>query len=114
MASCRRSSFRSTVSNVLLPFPPEASHSVQDRRGEMQTSRILFILFVSLLIAYAQEAAGARGIVHDPQHRPLPGAQVTLRGSAFSRTAAADANGEFQMNGVPEGAYTVEVSAAGF
>jgi outer membrane receptor protein involved in Fe transport len=54
--------------------------------------------------------ADLRGIVHDPQHRPVAGAQVTVHGV----TVASDANGEFQIGDIPEGDYTVTVSAQGF
>ena len=62
------------------------------------------------LCALPALGANLRGIVHDPQHRPIVGAQVTVHG----KTIASDANGEFQVNDIPEGAYTVTVSAAGF
>lgn len=55
-----------------------------------------------------------RGIVHDPQHRPLADAQVVLRDSNFSKTVASDATGEFQFDGVPAGSYTIRVSAPAF
>jgi len=55
-------------------------------------------------------------VVHDPQHRPLPGAQVAIQGPAAfgTRTVQSDANGEFQLEGVPEGSYRLTVSASGF
>ncbi len=55
-------------------------------------------------------------MVHDPQHRPLAGAQVTIQGPpAFgAKTVPSDTNGEFQLNGIPEGAYRISVSSAGF
>src|ERR1700733_8075619 len=71
-------------------------------------------IFFPLLLANAAEPAPVRGVVHDPEHRPLPGAAIVLRNSTLSKTAAADSNGEFQMNDVPEGAYTIAVSAQGF
>jgi outer membrane receptor protein involved in Fe transport len=64
--------------------------------------------------ALAAETGTVRGIVHDPQHRPLPGAQVVLQGTSYTKTVTSDSNGEFQLNSVPEGAYTVAVSAQGF
>jgi len=74
---------------------------------------VLCLLAAPMLIA----ATGSlRGVVHDPQHRPLPGAQVVLHGgnAVEVRTAQADANGEFEFDALPEGAYTVEVTANGF
>ncbi|MDR3701249.1 MAG: TonB-dependent receptor [Candidatus Sulfopaludibacter sp.] len=62
------------------------------------------------LCALPALGADLRGIVHDPQHRPIVGAQVTVHGM----TVASDANGEFQIGDIPEGAYTIAVSAQGF
>ena len=67
-----------------------------------------FVLFLLLAPAFnlatLTAATGSiRGIVHDPQHRPLPGAQIVLN-SAVPKTAQSDANGEFQIDDVPEGA----------
>src|ERR1700682_6365935 len=64
--------------------------------------------------ALAAETGTVRGIVHDPQHRPLPDAQVVLQGTSYTKTVTSDSNGEFQLNSVPEGAYTIAVSAPGF
>ena len=57
-----------------------------------------------------------RGIVHDPQHRPLAGAEIVLHNAdpVFAKTVVSDANGEFQVKGLAEGAYAVTVSASGF
>ena len=77
------------------------------------TCGVFCLLAASLLTA----ATGAfRGVVHDPQHRPLPGAQVILRArdASETKTVQSDANGEFQIDGVPQGSYTVRVSAQGF
>jgi outer membrane receptor protein involved in Fe transport len=80
------------------------------------TSGSLFILFVFNLILFAQNTGSLRGVVHDPQHRPLSGAQVTIHGPAAfgDKTIQSDVNGEFQLDGVPEGPYSVTVLASGF
>ena len=80
----------------------------------MQGIRILSVLCFSFLIAFAVDTGTVRGIVHDPQHRPVTGAQVVLHDASFSKTVPSDANGEFQIDGVPEGAYTIDASASGF
>jgi outer membrane receptor protein involved in Fe transport len=80
----------------------------------MQGIRVLPVLSFSFFIAYAVDTGAVRGIVHDPQHRPLPGAQVVLHDASFSKTVPSDANGEFQIDNVPEGAYTIDASAPGF
>ncbi len=79
---------------------------------------LLFILFVLLLAsaALATVFGAVRGIVHDPQHRPIPGIQVILKAKAsdFAVTTQTDANGEFHFDAVPLGHYTVTVSDASF
>ncbi len=57
-----------------------------------------------------------RGVVHDPQHRPIQDAMVMLRAksSDWARSVTTDAGGEFQLNAVPLGDYTVSVSSQGF
>jgi len=74
-------------------------------------------LLCLLIPAVLSAATGnVRGIVHDPQHRPLPGAQIVLHGpnAGATKNVQSDSNGEFQINDVPEGNYTVDVSAQGF
>jgi outer membrane receptor protein involved in Fe transport len=57
-----------------------------------------------------------RGIVHDPQHRPVSGATVTLQAkqSAFTQTFQTGDDGQFHFDAVPLGSYVVTVSQAGF
>ncbi len=75
-------------------------------------------IVLCLLAAHVLAAAtgSVRGVVHDPQHRPVPGAQIVLHdaNSTLSKTFNSDANGEFQLNDIPEGVYRVAVSAPGF
>jgi hypothetical protein len=57
-----------------------------------------------------------QGIVHDPQHRPLPGASVKLQATAsdWSQSAQTDDNGEFSFTTVPVGDYKITVAQAKF
>jgi outer membrane receptor protein involved in Fe transport len=57
-----------------------------------------------------------RGIVHDSMHRPIEGAKITLhaRQSDWSREATTDADGQFLIDAVPAGEYTVHLERAGF
>jgi hypothetical protein len=66
--------------------------------------------------AFANVFGSIRGIVHDPQHRPVQNAMVMLHAAAsdWSQTTNTDANGEFQFNAVPLGQYTVSVASPGF
>src|SRR6202521_2010082 len=74
---------------------------------------------VLLLLAAAATATifgSVRGIIHDPQHRPVQGAMVMLKAksSDWSKTANTDANGNFEFNAVPIGEYSVVVANPGF
>lgn len=57
-----------------------------------------------------------QGTVHDPDHRPIAGATVTVKAatSDWSRTTKSDENGEFRIEAVPVGDYIVTVSRTGF
>jgi outer membrane cobalamin receptor len=57
-----------------------------------------------------------RGIVHDPQHRPMTGIEIVLKAksSDYSQITRTDTNGEFHFDAIPLGEYLVTASAAGF
>ncbi len=57
-----------------------------------------------------------RGLIHDPQHRPVAGAQITLHAlnSQWLMTSTSDNAGEFRFDPVPVGDYTVSVDVPGF
>jgi len=66
--------------------------------------------------AFATVFGTVRGIVHDPQHRPVPGSEVVLKAksSDYTQKTQTDANGEFHFDAVPLGTYTVTVTDASF
>jgi TonB dependent receptor/Carboxypeptidase regulatory-like domain/TonB-dependent Receptor Plug Domain len=75
--------------------------------------------FSSLLFAvtaYAIIFGSVRGIVHDPHHRPVQGATVTIKAasSEWTKSVSTDANGEFRLIAVPLGDYVVSVINDGF
>ncbi len=79
----------------------------------------LYIFFGLLSFGSAAHATifgTVRGIVHDPQHRPIPGADVTLKAqkSDWTQTANTNDNGEFEFAPVPVGEYTLTVLQQGF
>ncbi|GAC1679578.1 MAG: hypothetical protein NVS9B5_11180 [Terriglobales bacterium] len=82
--------------------------------------RTLFALCIGPLLLAAVAGAtifgSVRGIVHDPQHRPLQGAMIMLRAKSadWSKTTYSDGNGQFQFNAVPFGEYTIAVATPGF
>jgi hypothetical protein len=87
--------------------------------GEHMTRRIAILLGVVALMSttvFATIFGSVRGIVHDPQHRPVQGAMVMLRAttSDWSKTTQTDAEGQFSLNAVPIGDYSVSVASPGF
>jgi len=78
--------------------------------------RLLAVIFLLDSVAFATIFGTVRGIVHDPQHRPIQGAHLTLRAqnSDWKQTQNSDGNGEFVFTSVPIGNYTVTVLSAGF
>src|ERR1700677_3850548 len=73
-------------------------------------------LLLAPSIAYSSIFGSVRGVVHDPQHRPIQGARVTLKAQNSDWTKSQDSNdsGEFEFGSVPIGNYTVTVSSKGF
>jgi outer membrane cobalamin receptor len=81
--------------------------------------RVLQVFAALILLgtaAYATVFGTVRGIVHDPQHRPVSGSEVALkaRSSDYTQKMQTDVNGEFHFDAVPLGAYTVTVTDAAF
>lgn len=84
----------------------------------MRFTRI-FCVAGLLLVAVTVSATifgSVRGIVHDPQHRPVQGAMVMLKAksSEWAKSTNTDANGSFEFNAVPVGEYSVIVANPGF
>jgi outer membrane receptor protein involved in Fe transport len=74
---------------------------------------------VWLLISVSASATifgSITGLIHDPQHRPVEGAKVTIwaNNSQWTQAAASDASGQFRFDNVSLGSYTVQVEAGGF
>src|SRR5215470_13090168 len=77
--------------------------------------RRIWLFGVFLFVASSALATvfgSVRGIVHDPQHRPVPNVSVVLkaRNSDYSQTVQTDGGGEFHFDAVPLGEYTVSVA----
>ena len=75
---------------------------------------VVFLVFGSPL--HAVIFGRIQGIVHDPQHRPIPGAPVKLEAitSDWSQTGQTDDNGEFSFTSVPVGDYKITVTQPKF
>src|ERR1700728_3467338 len=83
--------------------------------------KFVYLLLAAALVVYAQPAratvfGSVRGIVHDPQHRPVAGASVLLKSatSDWSQQAHTDMDGSFAFPAVPLGDYIVTATAPGF
>ena len=79
------------------------------------TSRASAVLILTAL-AYATVFGSIRGLIHDPQHRPVEGAHVFVRSTTtdFFQTTTSDAQGEFHFDNLPLGEYRVTVETPGF
>ena len=77
---------------------------------------VAVLLMAAAVPSFANVFAAVHGVVHDPQHRPLAGVQVTLQAtdSAFTLRATTNADGEFQLPQAPIGVYRLTVTASGF
>src|SRR4051812_46925605 len=81
---------------------------------------IRIVLFAKVLLITAVTSAAVvgtvRGVIHDPQHRPVADAMVMIRAktSDWVATTNSDANGNFVFNAVPLGELVVSVSGLGF
>jgi outer membrane receptor protein involved in Fe transport len=77
---------------------------------------IFTFLFMTAAPAWAVVLSSIRGIVHDPDHRPVAGAQVVLQSSSsgYAQTLTTGQDGAFETVTVPIGEYQVTVTRAGF
>ena len=77
---------------------------------------LVAVLMIVAAPAFATIFSTVKGVVHDPQHRPVPGAAVTLkaRQADWTQMTTTDADGTFQIAAVPIGDYTVTVAVQGF
>jgi outer membrane cobalamin receptor len=82
----------------------------------LKLSLALGLLLLSASIARATVFSQLQGVVHDPQHRPLTAAHITLAAAHSAFTLFADTNpeGSFTIPNIPLGDYTVTVTHAGF
>src|SRR5580692_7322473 len=78
--------------------------------------RLTTVLLFLCATAFATIFGSVRGVIHDPQHRPIQGVHVTLNAQNSDWTQSQDStdSGEFDFSSVPIGNYTVTVSSEGF
>jgi hypothetical protein len=87
--------------------------------GELVRTIRIFYLGCLLTLAVTVSATifgSVRGIIHDPQHRPVHGAMVMLKSksSEWAMSTTTGADGNFEFNAVPVGDYSVIVANPGF
>lgn len=77
---------------------------------------ISFLALLSCLPASASVFGTIKAIVHDPQHRPVQGAQVEAqsRTSAFKTSGTTNDEGMALLSNVPVGEYDITVVSPGF
>ncbi|MGB0035084.1 MAG: TonB-dependent receptor [Candidatus Acidiferrales bacterium] len=80
-----------------------------------------FFIFIAALLFFCALAnatifGNIRGIVHDPQHRPIAGVDVKLRSatSDWSRASQTGQDGSFEFDAVPIGEYVLQISKSDF
>src|SRR5579863_5182686 len=81
-----------------------------------RTSLIVSILLLTSIPAFASIYGAIRGVVHDQQHRPVQGAMVMLKAksSDWFKTITTGPSGDFEINAVPLGDYSISVASPGF
>ena len=86
------------------------------RSSLQKLSLALALYLLSASIAHATVFSQLQGVVHDPQHRPLAAAHITLAAAHSALTLSTESNGEgaFTLPNIPLGNYTVTVTHAGF
>jgi hypothetical protein len=82
----------------------------------LKTTLIILAVVLTSIYAFANIYGAVRGVVHDPQHRPVQGAMVMLKAksSDWAKTITTGASGEFEINAVPLGDYSASVASPGF
>ncbi|HEX3587149.1 MAG TPA: TonB-dependent receptor [Candidatus Angelobacter sp.] len=77
---------------------------------------IILLALLAALPAFASVFGTVKAIVHDPQHRPVKGAQVEVqsRTSAFKTSGITNEEGMALLSNVPVGEYDVKIVSPGF
>jgi outer membrane receptor protein involved in Fe transport len=77
---------------------------------------VIAAVLLCSLVAYASIFGSVHGLIHDPQHRPVPNTHVTIRSttSDWKQFTTTDDGGEFHFDNVPLGEYKVTADTRGF
>ena len=85
-------------------------------RTLMKIGLIFSSIFFCAVLLSATIFGRIQGLIHDPQHRPVAGAQVSVKAVAsdWTEKITSDNTGEFRFEAVPLGEYMVTVEVPGF
>lgn len=85
-------------------------------RSAVAGAAMAVLVSAASLPCHATILSTMRGVVHDPQHFPVQGAQITLQAadSSLEFKAISGNDGVFQIVSVPLGVYRIHVEAKGF
>ena len=77
---------------------------------------LLCCVLAAPLTIYAAVFGSIRGVVHDPDHRPVADAQIEIKSatSDYLRRLSTASDGAFETASVPVGAYRITVTHDGF
>ena len=95
-------------------MPETRRHPIAAVAAVVLVAAVLFLSSVASISA--QATATVSGLVRDTTGALLPGATVVITGTAISaeRTATTDANGRYEITGLPNGRYEVRATLSGF
>ncbi|EOR93456.1 TonB-dependent receptor [Arcticibacter svalbardensis MN12-7] len=71
------------------------------------------MLFFVVLSSWSYAQTGSiSGQVLDETNQPLPGASISI--TSLNRATSTDGNGQFKLNAIPTGTYSISASFIGF
>ncbi|WP_069659794.1 SusC/RagA family TonB-linked outer membrane protein [Arcticibacter eurypsychrophilus] len=79
----------------------------------MKKHYMLLMLFFVVLSSWSYAQTGSiSGQVLDETNQPLPGASISI--TSLNRATSTDGNGQFKLNAIPTGTYSISASFIGF
>src|SRR5215813_12535687 len=107
-----------SLARLIVTWRDRHHHSRKQSRGmrNMFKRWMAILSFIVVLLPaqlFASVFGTVKAIVHDPQHRPVKGAQITVqsRSSAFKQTGTTGDDGVATIVNVPVGEYDIQVVA---